>query len=158
MRAFCTTIVILCFALLATPNKSYAQDLTPMTWATHKLGFGIPSDFTITENNNTDFSANNKYVAFHLHPWQDALVTEENLGEMALSEVMDMGYTEITEFERLDLNGLIGYSTTGIRNDIFCKVGFFMNPKNSSNFVAVICYEEGWSDIADMLFSSIYGD
>lgn len=136
--------------------RTAAQEMTSWKWDAYGIGFSTPADFSVTEKSGKAFAAGNPYVSISMRPWHDAAVTEDNLADMALTQVMDMGYSDITEFEKLSLQGFVGYGTTGVHDGIYCSIGFLLDPSTDTNFIAAVCYEEGWTDIAADILSSLY--
>lgn len=146
-------IAVLAFFL--TSLSAWSQDLIPQKWEGYGIAIDVPQDFVVNDKQTEGFYAYNDYVSLSLRPWVEPYVTEENLSDLAVSKSMEMGYSEVLELEKMSIEGFTGYSTYALKGETYCSLGFLKEKGTPVQFIMIVCYDEGWIEIAKHIFSSL---
>lgn len=148
-------LIVLAFCLLFTLH-SFSQKFKDFKWDKYKIGFSIPTDFKITENTETEFTAENNNLFLTLSPIKDRTIDHDHLQELLLEMAKELKYDEIDDADELELDGLEGYFIEGKKDGVNAVLVALLNPKSSTNLFMVIIYKDKTPDDAIEIISSLY--
>ena len=143
----------LVFSLLSTLSITAQVD---MRWDLHGIGFEVPKNFIIQENNADAFTAGNDFLFLTIAPIQDASLTEEDLADAVVAMATEMEYDDISEGDEIEVGDLYGYYIKGVKDGAHAVVMAMLDVESSTNILVIIVYAEGFEDEAINMAASFY--
>ena len=129
---------------------------TDMIWDTHGVGFTVPDDFKIEVNNAEDFTAGNDELYLSILPWQDEMVTEDDLVDAVDAFAKELKYDRVHEGDVIEIDDFTGYYIKGRKDGANAVLLALLDKESSTNLLVVIVYADGYEDEAVNIASSFY--
>ena len=156
------SIYLKVFAFALTTYCGTAQ--TAYEWDYYGIGFEVASDFNVTANTASQFSAvsSDGLLSVSLVPWSDAQVTMDNLAEATVESALEMAVFDQAEVsgDYLDLGDLQGYFIVAATDDYytydFLLMALLLDSESDTNLSVAIGFMDGHSDEAIDILTSIY--
>jgi hypothetical protein len=142
------------FSLFLMTTTIHAQ--TDMIWDTHGVGFTVPDDFKIEENNAEEFTASNDYMFLSILPIQDEWVTEDDLADAVVEMAEGMEYDRIQEGDAIEIDDFTGYYIKGRKDGVNAVFFAMLDKESSTNLLLVIVYADEYEDDAVDIAVSFY--
>ncbi len=127
-----------------------------MIWADYGLGFTLPRELKITENDGDTFSAESDDLYMTILPIADRTITDDDLADAVLAMAVEMEYDELTDADDLGLTDLYGYYVEGKKDGTHAFVIALLDSQSSSNYLAVIVFTRENREKAIRLARSFY--
>ncbi len=132
------------------------QAQTDMIWDTHGVGFTVPDDFKIEENNAEEFTAGNDYMFLSILPIQDEWINEDDLADAVVEMAEGMEYDRIQEGDAIEIDDFTGYYIKGRKDGANAVFFALLDKESSTNLLLVIVYADEYEDAAVDIAVSIY--
>lgn len=150
---------ILPVLFLSTLSLNVISAQTEMRWEMHGVGFTVPSDFKVSENNAEEYTASNDNLFLTIVPIQDEELSEENLAEAVLAMAKEMEYDALDEVDEIEIHDFTGYYIRGRKDGANAVVMALLDKLSSTNLLVVIVYADGhFEDAVDLAKSFVAFD
>jgi hypothetical protein len=146
------------FLLLSVLSFPLFSQYVEMEWEAHQIGFKVPYDFKILNNNYEEFSAENENLFLTIIPFQDENVDNGDIAEALLTAANDFDYDIVSEVGELELTNLEGYYVNGTKDGVNAVFMFLLDPDTSTNLAVTIVYSDDYFDEAVEVASSFYSE
>lgn len=141
--------------VLCTTAASWAQ-MIDYHWDTHGVGFSIPRDFSVTNNDSEEFSAENTKIFLTIAPVQDGDITKDNLADVVVAMASGLEYDEVSEADEAEVDDFTGYYVLGKKDGVNAVVMALLDTESSTNLLVVIVYADGMENKAVEIANSFY--
>ena len=158
------SISIINLTLLWFAMTIHLSAQTAYEWDYHGIGFEVASDFGVTVNNASQFSAisSDGLLSVTLVPWSDNRITLDNLAEATVQSALELAVFDqaTVSGDALDLGDLQGYFIVAATDDYgsydFLLMALLLDSESETNLSVAIGYMDGHVDEAIEILTSIY--
>ena len=125
-------------------------------WDAHGIGFSIPSNFKVLNNNAELFEAENANLHLTINPFQDESLTMENLASEIIKSAKELGFQGGAEIDEIKIDDFEGYYAEGTLEGQGAFFAILLDTKSSTNMVITLVYDDKSVDQAIKLLKSFY--
>lgn len=143
------TAVCLCVVSLVSAQDTYE-------WDSHGIGFTLPAGFEISTNTDEEFTAGNDQMSFSLIPWDDAEITEEQLGDVVVEIATELEYDDVHDAFDAKVDEFVGVGIYGTKDGVDAVIAAILDKTSGTNIIVIITYAPEFGEAAEDIYYSLY--